>query len=318
MTADVVPIEADRNLNLVETDIRSIVLDVPVGELPGLIRRLDLAKVEALARGLPEVDQGTLRQWRSTYKDLSLDSLQTFLEARDEPVRRSDFEPFRQSKRSREKRERRIAEAAAGTGSWHAACCPIEQLIDHGHVEPGSLDAVFTDPPYPREYLPAWRALGEFAAVALKPGGMLVALSGKWWLPQVLDELRAGGGDALEWRWMGALLLPGAAAISHPQRVMSKWKPVLVMTRAGRKAPEYIVNDVFNAAKAQRHDATHHHWAQSPSGQDAMAKRLLEPGWRVCDPFVGGGETALAAWLRPCHVRAFDADSQAEGLSING
>ena len=111
---------------------RALVFETPVAELPALIRRLDLVKAEALARGLPDIakrasDAGhlcrlrvaeavpakqgertdiaptgnevpdtppaTVRQWRSTYKGHTLDSLEERLAESDEPLTRAELSP---------------------------------------------------------------------------------------------------------------------------------------------------------------------------------------------------------------------------------
>jgi site-specific DNA-methyltransferase (adenine-specific) len=56
-------------------------------------------------------------------------------------------------------------------------------------IPDGSVDLFLTDPPYPREYLPLWRDLAALAARTLKPGGLLVAYSGQYYLPAVMGML---------------------------------------------------------------------------------------------------------------------------------
>ena len=113
----------------------------------------------------------------------------------------------REGRRAREDaaRDRRIAEAAAGPGTWRTAHCAVADLIPSGVVAPSSLDCVFTDPPYERAGLCAWRDLAEFCAGALKPGGQMFALTGRVWLPEVLAALDAPG---LRWHWMTGRPVP--------------------------------------------------------------------------------------------------------------
>ena len=76
--------------------------------------------------------------------------------------------------------------------------CAVADL--HKHVAAESIDWIFTDPPYPREYLPCFGELADFAAHALKPGGGLMVMSGQYWLPQVIETL--GKQDALTYWWI--------------------------------------------------------------------------------------------------------------------
>ena len=53
-------------------------------------------------------------------------------------------------------------------------------------LKPGSIDAIVTDPPYHKRYLPLWSKLGEVAARTLKPSGFLATYSGSMFLPGCL------------------------------------------------------------------------------------------------------------------------------------
>ena len=204
-----------------------------------------------------------------------------------------------------EARAHRVEEARRGPGSWQAGCCPVAELLERGLVEAGSVDVVFTDPPYPREYLHTWRELGRLAAAALRPGGVLAAVSGQSWLP---DVLRALDVPSLEYRWTSALRMPGSNVQIWPRHVFTQWKPVLVFLRAGGGSPRWLMKDVFDAPPRQGQADTFHTWGQSPDAMDLLAAALLRPGDLVLDPFAGGGETAIAAWRLGCQVAAFDAD----------
>ena len=208
--------------------------------------------------------------------------------------------------RQHQARARRVAEARSGPGTWRAGHCPIAALLDRGLVEAGSVDVVFTDPPYPREYLHTWRELGEFAAVALRPGGAVVALSGQSWLPQVLSALDV---PDLQYRWCGAVTLPIIATQVMARRVNTGWKPILMYERSGGvPAVSWLGTDVAAGPARKQQADQFHEWGQAPEAMDAIAKLVrLRPGQVVVAPFAGGGETALAAWRLGCHVAAYDA-----------
>ena len=69
--------------------------------------------------------------------------------------------------------------------------CSCEELA--GHVPAGSLDAVFTDPPYVAESIPAYGELARFAVHALRPGGLLLTIIGQYHLPAIIRELDVPG-----------------------------------------------------------------------------------------------------------------------------
>src|SRR5690606_41006181 len=53
-------------------------------------------------------------------------------------------------------------------------------------IEPGTVDAIITDPPYPGEYVDLFTDLSHLAARILKPSGVLVAMCGQYYLPDYI------------------------------------------------------------------------------------------------------------------------------------
>src|SRR5262245_58001118 len=89
----------------------------------------------------------------------------------------------------------------------------------------GTVDLVLTDPPYPREFLPLYGALAKESRSVLKTGGLLAAMCGPIYMPELLALM----GEHLTYHWMIAYLTPGAqAAQIWPRKAMSFWKPVLL------------------------------------------------------------------------------------------
>lgn len=169
-------------------------------------------------------------------------------------------------------------------------------------VPDGSVDVILTDPPYPAEFLPLWSALGQFAARVLRPGGSLLAMSGQSYLPAVMSRL----GEHLEYHWTLAYLTPGGQAVQlFDRKVNTFWKPVLWYTfgaYAGRWVGDVARSDV-NA-----NDKRFHGWGQSESGTYDLLSRIAEPGMVVCDPFLGGGTTAVVAAAYGCLVIGAESD----------
>jgi site-specific DNA-methyltransferase (adenine-specific) len=157
-------------------------------------------------------------------------------------------------------------------------------------LEPGSVDAVITDPPYPAEHLPLYGKLSEHAARWLKPGGICAVMSGQTHLPDVICELAT----QLTYHWTMAYLTPGGQAVQvFPRRVNTFWKPVLVFRNGEGPAAEWF-GDVAKS-DTNDNDKRYHHWGQSESGMADLIKRLSRPGEMICDPFMGAGTTGVAA-----------------------
>ena len=170
----------------------------------------------------------------------------------------------------------------------------------HTVVPTKSVDVIFTDPPYPREYLPVWSELAAFASHALKPSGVLVAMSGQSYLPEVMASL----GEHLTYRWTMAYLMPGADTTIWPRKIKTRWKPVLVYGAA----EEWLAMDVVHADTLKAQDDRFHQWGQQAPGMVRLLEPFVKPGYVVCDPFVGGGTAALAAQVHGCAFIGADSD----------
>lgn len=152
-----------------------------------------------------------------------------------------------------------------------------------------SVDLIFTDPPYPGEYLPLWKELSRFASRALKPGGLLVAYSGQYYLLEVMNNLATD----LEYLWLGAVVLPGANNAVQARKVQNASKPLLFFRRRGDT--QTGLNWTGDTYRSEGRDKEHHHWGQSVGPARYYIEHLSEPGALVVDPFLGGGTTAAAA-----------------------
>jgi 16S rRNA G966 N2-methylase RsmD len=173
-------------------------------------------------------------------------------------------------------------------------------------IEPGSVDLILTDPPYPKEFLPLWADLGAFAARALKPEGLLAAMSGHTWLPTIYWLL----GSHLTYRWTIAYLMGGQANVVHARRVSTQWKPVLVYGSTARRFHDVV--------KSETPDKLHHEWGQSESGMLALLRLLADPGAVVCDPFAGGSTTALVAREHGCRFIGAEIDEAVYREAVHG
>jgi 16S rRNA G966 N2-methylase RsmD len=176
----------------------------------------------------------------------------------------------------------RTLRPAAGVEIHH---CDFRHLV----LPEESVDLIFTDPPYPGEYLPLWKDLSSFASRTLKPGGVLVAYSGQYHLLEVMNHLATD----LEYLWLGAVVLPGANNAVQGRKVLNASKPLLFYRRRGDR--ETGLNWTCDTCRSQRKDKEYHHWGQSLAPARYYIEALTGPDSLVVDPFLGGGTTAAAA-----------------------
>ena len=161
-----------------------------------------------------------------------------------------------------------------------------ERLME---IEPGTVDVVVTDPPYPAEFLPLWSDLSAIAARILKPQGVLIAMTGKIHLPQVIAAL----GGNLAYGWMYAQPLPGSSSRILARSVLQEWKPWLAYSNG--QWPSGSVGwhpDLLDGSS--RHKSTYR-WEQDPDGARHLIETLSPAGGVVVDPFTGTGAFGVAA-----------------------
>jgi site-specific DNA-methyltransferase (adenine-specific) len=170
-------------------------------------------------------------------------------------------------------------------------------------IEPGSVDIIITDPPYPREFLPLFGVLAQEASRILAPGGSLVVMVGQSYLPEVLNQIT----PFMRYHWTCAYLTPGGQAASMWQRkVNTFWKPLLWFVN-GDYDGEWI-GDVAKSA-VNDNDKRFHHWGQSVSGMADVVSRFTKPGDVILDPFCGAATTGVAALLSGRRFVGVDIDA---------
>jgi len=156
--------------------------------------------------------------------------------------------------------------------------CSCKELFTSG-IKP---DVVLTDPPYSKEFLEVFSELAE----ACKDVPLVAVMSGQSYLPEVMERLC----KHLKYRWMISYLTPGGQAVQQwPVKVNTFWKPVILFG----EAIEWF-GDVAQS-KANDNDKRFHYWGQSESGMADLINRLTKPGQLICDPFLGGGATAITS-----------------------
>jgi len=150
-----------------------------------------------------------------------------------------------------------------------------------------SVDAIITDPPYPKDFIHMFDDLGALAARVLKPGGSLIALVGQSYLPHYLELLSRH----LDYHWTIGIHMPGGQAVQlWTKEVNTFWKPALWFTkgpRDGNWQSDFIRTDTNNNDKA------HHRWGQSEQLTLGLVERGSLRGDVVLDPFMGGGTTGV-------------------------
>jgi ParB-like chromosome segregation protein Spo0J len=153
-------------------------------------------------------------------------------------------------------------------------------------IDDGSVDVIFTDPPYAMDALPLWNDLGQLAAAKLKPGGLLVSYSGVLYLDEVMHLLRQN----LEYLWMGVIPHRGPKQLVPAVRIHTGWKPILMFCKPPLATYWKPFPDMVSGGQAK----DNHDWEQSAAEALHYIQALCPKGGNLLDPMMGSGTTLVA------------------------
>lgn len=167
--------------------------------------------------------------------------------------------------------------------------------IIHGSIEEAgaqiqseSVDLVFTDPPYDEESSSLYGSLASLSVRILRPGGWLVAYSGNFHLPQVLQQMQV---EPLVYAWTFCVLHSGGDTRIRKYKLRNGWKPLVAFYKPPLSVTWEWFRDVVSGGKEKEL----HEWQQAESEASHFIQQLSCKGSFVCDPFCGAGTTLSAA-----------------------
>lgn len=156
-------------------------------------------------------------------------------------------------------------------------------------LEPGSIDLIVTDPPYPAEFLPLLSDLSDLAAKVLKPQGLLAVMVGKVAMPEYVERL----GSSLQYGWLYCQPLPGQHLRILGRHVAEAWKPWLVYVNGAW--PSNLVDWHSDVLEPSAMSKSRFRWEQDPAPAKMLVELLSAPDAVVLDPFTGTGAYGVAA-----------------------
>jgi hypothetical protein len=163
-----------------------------------------------------------------------------------------------------------------------------------------SVDMIFTDPPYLREFLPLYGWLASEAARVLRPGGWLYAYGAGEHIPKIMDLMQ---GKGLDYFWIVALLHNGGYPRVWYKRLMSGYKPVFVFTLGRPRLLPW--QSTVGAVSA---DKRFHEWGQGEGFAIKTIDIVTDSGGVIWDPFVGGGTVPAVCKKLGRHYIGFEID----------
>ena len=156
---------------------------------------------------------------------------------------------------------------------YHGDCLEIMPMLE-------PVDLVFTDPPYPKEFLHCYNHLG---CVEIKPGRFLFVYSGQTYLPETIKRLSIN----LEYVWCVSIL-HAQSQIVWGRRAIAQWKPMLVYKSPGDFKYKNLIQDVVGAVGQSK---CYHKWGQAQAESMKYIETFSDETGIILDPFCGGGAT---------------------------
>lgn len=177
-------------------------------------------------------------------------------------------------------------------------------------IEAGSVDIIFTDPPYVKDqWEEAYTILGELA-VLLKPSGYVITYCGHYHLPEIHDILRNAG---LVYFWQVAQLNTGAKSLMHHRNILCGYKPILIYQKPPLNPTNRIFMDVIRGTQSKRY----HNWEQSIREALELLSRFTRPGDTLLEPFAGSGTTLLAAKCLGLNWTGYEIDPESHKKAVS-
>jgi DNA modification methylase len=203
-----------------------------------------------------------------------------------------------------------IIEKADGSALPYIKIEEKDAVVGLSEIPSESIDLIFTDPPYPREYNYLYEVLAKEAKRILKPGAYCFVYCGADSLPNLIELMN----PHLTWFWLFEIKHNGGYPRVWNKKLMVGSKPVLAWTKGKPRRREWL--HTFHSTENGA-DKKFHKWGQSTGFATKIIETLTEEGELVVDPFLGGGTTAKVCKELNRRFVGFDVDSKCLEVTAN-
>jgi DNA modification methylase len=178
-------------------------------------------------------------------------------------------------------------------------------------IPDNSIDLIFTDPPYLKEYLYLYEWLAEFSARALKPEGFLLVYAGGYWKDEIMAYMR----QHLDYYWDYTLIMGDNASMVWARLTIARAKCLLCYRpRGGKGMPRTSVLGMYTGSG---HATGYHDWQQDEDTARYYIDCFTQPGQVVLEPFTGGGTTLAVCKVLGRPSLGFEIDPDSANVARN-
>jgi len=170
-------------------------------------------------------------------------------------------------------------------------------------IQPDSIDAIITDPPYSIEHINDWKSLSRIAKRILKPSGFLITYSGILNLNEVFKVFDKN----LIFYWQFILIHEGVKQLINPRNIFCGYKPILIYQKEPFKR---ISNQIDDLIKGAGREKEYHEWQQAEKEIGSLIENFTSPNDLILDPFAGSGTIPIACFKLKRKSIAIDDNEQ--------
>jgi DNA modification methylase len=170
-------------------------------------------------------------------------------------------------------------------------------------IADNSIDMIWTDPPYPKDFLECYGWLANESLRVLKPGGFVFTMAGGYFLNKIFSMFESVSG--LNYFWEFHHRSNGDAPYIWPRYVLAKTKVIIAYCK-GAGLPR--IKSVLSMFESTEKSKNFHHWGQDVGSARYYIDCFSKENDLILDPFIGGGTTAIACSLIGRRCLSFDID----------
>ncbi|KKN18896.1 hypothetical protein LCGC14_0951160 [marine sediment metagenome] len=150
-----------------------------------------------------------------------------------------------------------------------------------------SIDMVFTDPPYGKDFISLYVDTAKQCKRLLKDKGIAVFYASDYWFVETFNKMC----KYLDYFYLFHLELPGQNALIFPRNITIGCKTLIVFSKGKTKS----INRINNFIRSPQRDIGKvHKWQQSLYPAEYLIKGFSNENDVVLDPFLGSGTTGVA------------------------
>ena len=172
-----------------------------------------------------------------------------------------------------------------------------------------SVDLIFTDPPYSKEYWYLYEWLTVIASRVLKPSGFLLTYAGPYWKADVMKRLN----EHLDYFWDFILMHKGNTTILWTRRIISRYKSILAYVLKDSKALPRT--NVIGLIPGEGSSKNFHHWGQGKRPATLLIDCFSRPNDIVVDFMAGAGTFVAVCKELGRNYIAFEIDPDTAELA---